>query len=34
VTVQSNGPGYVVRIRGDNEDAASEILRRARALAR
>ena len=34
VTVHAEGPGYLVRIRGDNDDAASEILRRARALAR
>lgn len=32
VTVQSSGPGYIVRIRADNEDDAGEILRRAQTL--
>lgn len=34
VTVQSSGPGFLVRIRVDDENEAGEILRRARALAR
>lgn len=33
VTVQSSGPGFLVRIRADDEDDAGEILRRAHALA-
>jgi hypothetical protein len=32
VTVESSGPGFVVRIRAEDEDDAAEILRRARTL--
>ncbi len=32
IAVQSSGPGFVVRIRADNEDDANEILQRSKAL--